>query len=47
LTANVLDHQMKAYRDCGMDGCIAKPVSPAAMVAEIARLTDDDAVTAA
>jgi len=42
LTANVLDHQIKAYRACGMNGCIAKPISPAAMINEIARLADDD-----
>jgi signal transduction histidine kinase/CheY-like chemotaxis protein len=40
LTANVLDHQVRAYGAAGMDGCISKPVSPAAMIAEIARLAD-------
>jgi len=39
LTANALDHQIRAYRECGMNGCIPKPVSPGAVIAEIARLS--------
>ncbi len=49
LTANVMEHQLKTYRDCGMNGCVAKPISPAALIAEIARLADggEDVVHAA
>jgi CheY-like chemotaxis protein len=37
-TANVLAHQIEAYRKSGMDGCVAKPISPGALLGEIARL---------
>ena len=37
-TANVLAHQLEAYRKSGMDGCVAKPISPGALLSEIARL---------
>ena len=37
-TANVLAHQIETYRASGMDGYVAKPVSPAAILSEIARL---------
>jgi PAS domain S-box-containing protein len=43
LTANVLEHQRKAYGDCGMDGVVGKPISPAALVAEILRLVEGQA----
>jgi PAS domain S-box-containing protein len=39
LTANVMAHQRAAYRAAGMDGVVAKPISPAALVAEILRLS--------
>ena len=39
LTANVLSHQRQAYLDAGMDGVVGKPISPAALVGEIARLS--------
>jgi len=39
LTANVLSHQRQAYLDAGMDGVVGKPISPAALLAEIARLS--------
>jgi PAS domain S-box-containing protein len=39
LTANVLSHQRQAYLDAGMDGVVGKPISPAALVVEIARLS--------
>jgi len=44
VTANVMDHQLVEYRAVGMNGVIAKPLSPAAIVAEIARVAggDDD-----
>ena len=38
LTANVLEHQRKAYGECGMDGVVGKPISPAALIGEILRL---------
>lgn len=52
LTANVLAHQRAAYLQAGMDGVVAKPISPAALIAEIARLSkervgQDDASAAA
>jgi PAS domain S-box-containing protein len=37
-TANVLSHQIETYRRSGMDGCVAKPISPSALLGEIARL---------
>jgi PAS domain S-box-containing protein len=39
LTANVLSHQRQAYLDAGMDGVVGKPISPAALLQEIARLS--------
>ena len=38
LTANVLSHQKERYLDAGMDGVVGKPISPATLIAEIARL---------
>ncbi|HEX2561160.1 ATP-binding protein [Phenylobacterium sp.] len=38
-TANVMAHQIEAYRQVGMDGHIAKPILPAALLGEIARLS--------
>jgi PAS domain S-box-containing protein len=38
LTANVLNHQRDTYLAAGMDGVVGKPISPAALLAEIARL---------
>jgi PAS domain S-box-containing protein len=43
LTANVLAHQRQSYLDAGMDGVVGKPVSPAALLAEIARLSAPEA----
>ena len=37
-TANVLAHQIETYRSSGMNGCVAKPISPGALLVEIARL---------
>ncbi|MDP3854824.1 ATP-binding protein [Phenylobacterium sp.] len=37
-TANVLPEQIESYRRAGMDGYVAKPISPAALLAEISRL---------
>jgi CheY-like chemotaxis protein len=39
LTANVLAHQRRAYLDAGMDGVVGKPISPGALLREIARLS--------
>ncbi|RAK57685.1 PAS domain-containing hybrid sensor histidine kinase/response regulator [Phenylobacterium deserti] len=39
LTANVLSHQRQIYLGAGMDGVVGKPISPAALLGEIARLS--------
>ena len=38
LTANAMSHQRDAYMAAGMDGLVAKPISPTALVSEIARV---------
>jgi CheY-like chemotaxis protein len=38
LTANVLDHQRQAYLDCGMNGVVGKPISPAGLLRAILEL---------
>ena len=38
LTANVLGHQRQAYLAAGMNGVAAKPISPAALIAEMGRV---------
>jgi len=47
LTANVLSHQRETYLAAGMDGVVGKPISPAALLTEIGRLshTDDGSET--
>ena len=51
-TANVLAHQVEGYRAAGMNGTVAKPLSPAALLSEIARVAngnaaeDDEALSA-
>ncbi len=42
LTANVMAHQRATYRAAGMDGVAAKPIAPAALIAEILRLAEPD-----
>jgi len=42
LTANVMSHQREAYLAEGMDGVVAKPISPLALMTEIARLASDE-----
>ena len=37
-TANVLPDQLSAYRRSGMNGVVAKPISPSALLAEVARV---------
>ncbi|HET9160224.1 MAG TPA: ATP-binding protein, partial [Caulobacteraceae bacterium] len=39
MTANALSHQIQEYREAGMDGSVAKPLSPSALLAELARLS--------
>jgi len=46
LTANVMAHQQASYRAAGMDGVAAKPIVPAALIAEILRLADLEPDTA-
>ena len=38
LTANAMAHQRETYVAAGMDGLVAKPISPAALIAEISRV---------
>jgi len=47
LTANALSHQRAAYLEAGMDGVVAKPISPAALIMEITRLSGSGATAAA
>jgi signal transduction histidine kinase/CheY-like chemotaxis protein len=37
-TANVMPEQVASYRESGIDGVVAKPISPAALITEVARL---------
>jgi CheY-like chemotaxis protein len=37
-TANVMPEQVATYRASGIDGVVAKPISPAALLSEVARL---------
>jgi PAS domain S-box-containing protein len=39
LTANALSHQRNSYLEAGMDGVVSKPISPAALIMEISRLS--------
>ncbi len=45
LTADVLSHQTNSYTKAGMNGVIAKPISPALMLTEIARVALEGADT--
>lgn len=40
-TANVLSAQLDTYREVGMNGCVAKPISPTALLTELSRLAND------
>jgi signal transduction histidine kinase/BarA-like signal transduction histidine kinase len=42
MTANVMAQQVLTYRQAGMNGVIAKPISPSAIIAEIGRLAQAD-----
>ena len=48
MTANVMKHQINEYLAAGMDGAIAKPLNPAAILAELGRLSGqgDEALVA-
>ena len=46
LTANVLAHQRETYLAAGMDGVVGKPISPTALLTEIARLAAEPEPTA-
>ncbi len=37
-TANVMPEQVASHRESGIDGVVAKPISPAALISEVARL---------
>jgi PAS domain S-box-containing protein len=43
LTANAMAHQQTEYIAAGMDGVVAKPIAPAALLAEIGRLLAGEA----
>jgi PAS domain S-box-containing protein len=45
-TANVMPQQLATYRGCGINGVVAKPISPGALLAEVARLADATASAA-
>ena len=37
-TANVMPEQLAAYRRSGINGVVAKPISPSALLAEVAKV---------
>jgi len=37
-TANVMPKELAAYRDCGINGVVAKPISPASLLAEVVKV---------
>jgi CheY-like chemotaxis protein len=45
MTANAMAHQRQSYLEAGMNGSISKPLSPSALLTEIARVigAQDDA----
>ena len=47
MTANAMAHQQRFYMDAGMNGAVAKPLSPAALLAELAKLLASEEETAA
>ena len=47
MTANVMAHQVAQYRAAGMDGVVAKPLSPHAIITEIAKLAEQTLARAA
>ncbi len=47
MTANVMKHQVSDYLAAGMDGAVAKPLNPSAILQELARLSGEDGADAA
>jgi PAS domain S-box-containing protein len=47
MTANAMAHQVREYLRVGMNGAVSKPLSPAAIVREIARLAGESGPDAA
>jgi PAS domain S-box-containing protein len=47
MTANALSHQAEAYVAAGMNGVVAKPLSPAVLIARIAAIVDAQAADGA
>jgi CheY-like chemotaxis protein len=47
LTANVMAAQIAEYRAAGMNGVIAKPITPATLLGEIARVVAESEAQAA
>jgi PAS domain S-box-containing protein len=41
-TANVMPEQLATYRQSGINGVVAKPISPTTLLAEVARIANDD-----
>jgi two-component system, sensor histidine kinase len=41
-TANVMPEQLATYRLSGINGVVAKPISPMTLLAEVARIANDD-----
>jgi PAS domain S-box-containing protein len=39
-TANVMPEQLSAYRESGINGVVAKPISPVALITEVARIAE-------
>jgi CheY-like chemotaxis protein len=42
ITANVMPEQLTAYRQSGINGVVAKPISPTMLLSELARIANDD-----
>jgi CheY-like chemotaxis protein len=42
MTANALSHQVESYLAAGMNGSVSKPLSPATLLAELARIIGQD-----
>jgi PAS domain S-box-containing protein len=45
-TANVMPEQLATYRKSGINGVVAKPISPTTLLAEVARIANDDNASA-
>ncbi|HLI67395.1 MAG TPA: response regulator [Caulobacteraceae bacterium] len=46
-TANVMPEQLVTYRQSGINGVVAKPISPSSLLAEVARIADGEPDVAA